>query len=197
MRPDLCSPRFRGSGRRQCLDRAQDAARDGLPPGNVARAVRRVGAQRTRPGSKSRIRSSRPSWRCAWCIPSRHGSPIARLRFNPSRWLIAAQYEQQPGNYLAFFSSFDYLERAAEAFASISVHAPEARRYRRRQVPKCCGRTSRARPNGRFSEPGARPARFKRPASSIPTSSSIRPAEVISDAAKRTPGETPAKIIVD
>jgi hypothetical protein len=70
--------------------------------------------------------------------------PIARL--------IAAQYEQQPGNYLAFFSSFNYLERAAEAFASISVHAPEARQYRRRQVPKCCGRTSRARPNGRFQQ---------------------------------------------
>jgi len=36
--------------------------------------------------------------------------PIARL--------IATQYEQQPGNYLAFFSSFDYLERAAAAFAA-------------------------------------------------------------------------------
>ena len=32
-------------------------------------------------------------------------APIARL--------IAAQYDVAPGNYIAFFSSFDYLERAA------------------------------------------------------------------------------------
>jgi DNA excision repair protein ERCC-2 len=30
--------------------------------------------------------------------------------------LMAAQYERQPGNYLAFFSSFDYLEKAAALF---------------------------------------------------------------------------------
>lgn len=30
--------------------------------------------------------------------------------------LIARQYERNPGNYLAFFSSFDYLERAAALF---------------------------------------------------------------------------------
>ncbi|MEN9867322.1 MAG: hypothetical protein RL748_2912, partial [Pseudomonadota bacterium] len=31
--------------------------------------------------------------------------------------LMAAQYQQQPGNYLAFFSSFEYLEQAATRFA--------------------------------------------------------------------------------
>ncbi len=30
--------------------------------------------------------------------------------------VMAQQYRQQPGNYLAFFSSFDYLQQAAEAF---------------------------------------------------------------------------------
>jgi DNA excision repair protein ERCC-2 len=29
---------------------------------------------------------------------------------------VAAQYAKQPGNYLCFFSSYDYLERAADAF---------------------------------------------------------------------------------
>jgi Rad3-related DNA helicase len=31
----------------------------------------------------------------------------------PIAHLMATQYEEQPGNYLAFFSSFDYVERAA------------------------------------------------------------------------------------
>jgi DNA excision repair protein ERCC-2 len=43
--------------------------------------------------------------------------PIARL--------MATQYEQQPGNYLAFFSSFDYLESAAKAFASMYPLVPQ------------------------------------------------------------------------
>jgi DNA excision repair protein ERCC-2 len=30
--------------------------------------------------------------------------------------LMAAQYERQPGNYLAFFSSFDYMDKAAALF---------------------------------------------------------------------------------
>ncbi|MES2320914.1 MAG: ATP-dependent DNA helicase [Pseudomonadota bacterium] len=36
-------------------------------------------------------------------------APIARL--------IARQYQESPGNYLAFFSSFDYLEQVAKQFA--------------------------------------------------------------------------------
>lgn len=38
--------------------------------------------------------------------------------------LIAAQWARQPGNYLAFFSSFDYLERAKEAFETRYPHVP-------------------------------------------------------------------------
>lgn len=30
--------------------------------------------------------------------------------------LLAAQYRARPGNYLAFFSSFDYLRQVADAF---------------------------------------------------------------------------------
>jgi DNA excision repair protein ERCC-2 len=51
--------------------------------------------------------------------------PIARL--------IAAQYEQQPGNYLAFFSSFDYLELAAEAFSSMYPLVPQWAQCRRQR----------------------------------------------------------------
>jgi len=38
--------------------------------------------------------------------------------------IIAAQYAQQPGNYLAFFSSFDYLGSAFEAFARRHPEVP-------------------------------------------------------------------------
>jgi DNA excision repair protein ERCC-2 len=50
---------------------------------------------------------------------------------HPIGRLIGAQYEQQPGNYLAFFSSFDYLERAAEAFACAHPDIPHWRQARR------------------------------------------------------------------
>jgi len=36
---------------------------------------------------------------------------------DPIAGLIAAQYEAQPGNYLAFFSSFDYLQKVVQRFA--------------------------------------------------------------------------------
>jgi Rad3-related DNA helicase len=38
--------------------------------------------------------------------------------------LMAAQFERQPGNYLAFFSSFDYLEAAASALRERHAHVP-------------------------------------------------------------------------
>ena len=37
---------------------------------------------------------------------------------DPIAELIAAQFDAQPGNYLAFFSSFDYLQKAAQRFAA-------------------------------------------------------------------------------
>jgi DNA excision repair protein ERCC-2 len=45
--------------------------------------------------------------------------------------LMAAQYEQQPGNYLAFFSSFDYLEQAADTLAQRHPEIPAWRQSRR------------------------------------------------------------------
>ncbi len=38
--------------------------------------------------------------------------------------MIESQFREQPGNYLAFFSSFDYLDRAAAAFTSLCPSVP-------------------------------------------------------------------------
>lgn len=63
--------------------------------------------------------------------------------------LIGTQYAERPGNYLAFFSSFDYLESVRDAFIarhpevpvwSQSRHMPEAERH---------GFIARFRPDGR------------------------------------------------
>ena len=56
-------------------------------------------------------------------VSTRLADRVASVR--PIAHLIAAQYGQQPGNYLAFFSSFDYLERAADAFALIYPLIPQ------------------------------------------------------------------------
>lgn len=52
-----------------------------------------------------------------WRDRARSLAPIAEL--------IGAQYAQRPGNYLAFFSSFDYLEQAARAFAAKHPEVPQ------------------------------------------------------------------------
>lgn len=44
--------------------------------------------------------------------------------------LVAAQYGKQPGNYLAFFSSFDYLEQVHSAFAASRPEIPAWRQSR-------------------------------------------------------------------
>ena len=44
--------------------------------------------------------------------------------------IVADQYAQQPGNYLAFFGSFDYLDVAADAFALAHPHVPTWRQSR-------------------------------------------------------------------
>ena len=49
----------------------------------------------------------------------------------PIAALIGAQYARQPGNYLAFFSSFDYMEQAAERFAELHPQVPQWRQQRR------------------------------------------------------------------
>jgi DNA excision repair protein ERCC-2 len=67
--------------------------------------------------------------------------PIARL--------MAAQYEQQPGNYLAFFSSFDYLERAAAAFAATYPRIPHWAQARRQLDSERAGFLGRFSVDGR------------------------------------------------
>ena len=70
-------------------------------------------------------------------------APIARL--------IAAQYEAAPGNYIAFFSSFDYLEQALDEFCDAASRAsrhgskagawtrPSAKRFLARFAVDGCG----------------------------------------------------------
>ncbi len=49
----------------------------------------------------------------------RRGASLA-----PIAALMAEQYDREPGNYLAFFSSFDYMERAADIFRSLHPGVP-------------------------------------------------------------------------
>jgi Rad3-related DNA helicase len=49
----------------------------------------------------------------------------------PIAMLMARQYAAQPGNYLAFFSSFDYLEQVADAFEERFPKVPVWRQARR------------------------------------------------------------------
>ena len=42
----------------------------------------------------------------------------------PIAAIMAGQYEQAPGNYLAFFSSFDYLQQAADLFQALNPGVP-------------------------------------------------------------------------
>jgi DNA excision repair protein ERCC-2 len=51
-----------------------------------------------------------------WQHRSHSVAPIVRL--------MAEQYRAQPGNYLAFFSSFDYLQQVADAFAAQHPEVP-------------------------------------------------------------------------
>lgn len=50
--------------------------------------------------------------------------------------LMARQYEAAPGNYLAFFSSFDYLEQAAGMLARRHPDIPQWRQSRRMSEPE-------------------------------------------------------------
>lgn len=49
----------------------------------------------------------------------------------PIAGLMAMQYDAQPGNYLAFFSSFDYLQQAAATFAERHPRVPMWQQGRR------------------------------------------------------------------
>jgi DNA excision repair protein ERCC-2 len=45
--------------------------------------------------------------------------------------VIAGQFDEHPGNYLAFFSSFDYLEKAASLLGTLRPDIPQWRQERR------------------------------------------------------------------
>ena len=67
----------------------------------------------------------------------------------PITQLMARQYAQQPGNYLAFFSSFDYLEQAAELFARQHPEVPIWRQERRMSESERAAFLDRFKPEGR------------------------------------------------
>jgi Rad3-related DNA helicase len=68
-------------------------------------------------------------------------APIARL--------MAEQYARQPGNYLAFFSSFDYLAQAADLFARQHPEVPVWRQERRMSERERAAFLDRFEPSGR------------------------------------------------
>ena len=63
--------------------------------------------------------------------------------------LMARQYEGHPGNYLAFFSSFDYLEQAAERLALRHPALPQWRQSRAMGEGARAEFLARFRPHGR------------------------------------------------
>jgi Rad3-related DNA helicase len=67
-------------------------------------------------------------------ISTRYQHRAASLE--PIATLLARQYLEAPGNYLAFFSSFDYLEQAADAFAARAPDVPTWRQARRMSEPE-------------------------------------------------------------
>ena len=67
-------------------------------------------------------------------------APIARL--------MGAQYARKPGNYLAFFSSFDYLEQAAAQFEQQYPHVPAWRQERRMSEGERAAFLARFQPEG-------------------------------------------------
>jgi Rad3-related DNA helicase len=54
----------------------------------------------------------------------------------PIATLMADQYHTRPGNYLAFFSSFDYLQQVADRFEQAHPDIPVWRQARRMSEPE-------------------------------------------------------------
>lgn len=67
-------------------------------------------------------------------ISTRYQHRAASL--GPIAGLIARQYAERPGNYLAFFSSFDYLEQVYEKLAQQHPEVPAWRQERRMSEPE-------------------------------------------------------------
>lgn len=62
--------------------------------------------------------------------------------------VIGRQFDEHPGNYLAFFSSFDYLEKAASLLATRSPEVPQWRQERRMSAGARADFLARFRPDG-------------------------------------------------
>ena len=62
--------------------------------------------------------------------------------------VIARQFDEHPGNYLAFFSSFDYLEKAASLLATLRPDIPQWRQERRMQTSARAEFLARFQPQG-------------------------------------------------
>jgi Rad3-related DNA helicase len=62
--------------------------------------------------------------------------------------LLARQFDEHPGNYLAFFSSFDYLEKAASALAAVRPDIPQWRQARRMSTAERAAFLAQFRPAG-------------------------------------------------
>jgi Rad3-related DNA helicase len=62
--------------------------------------------------------------------------------------VIARQFNEHPGNYLAFFSSFDYLEKAASLMATLRPDVPQWRQERRMNASARAEFLAQFRPQG-------------------------------------------------
>jgi Rad3-related DNA helicase len=63
--------------------------------------------------------------------------------------VLAGQFDEHPGNYLAFFSSFDYLEQAASSLAAQRPDIPQWRQQRRMNAGERADFLARFSPQGR------------------------------------------------
>ena len=78
---------------------------------------------------ESPFRASQLEVNVAHGISTRYQRRTASVQ--PIAELIARQYRDRPGNYLAFFSSFDYLDQVAQALARLDAGIPVWRQERR------------------------------------------------------------------
>jgi len=62
--------------------------------------------------------------------------------------VLARQFDEHPGNYLAFFSSFDYLDKAALALAAVRPDIPQWRQARRMNSGERAGFLAQFQPDG-------------------------------------------------
>ncbi len=77
-------------------------------------------------------------------VSTRYADRAASLA--PIAHLLAAQFERGPGLYLAFFSSFEYLQQAADAFAAAHPQVPHWRQGQRMDEAERAGFLARFTP---------------------------------------------------